>query len=160
LLPGYILSSQGDRMSMAHSVEGRFPFLDHRLAEFASRLPLRLKMNALQEKFLLKRCASGLVPPSILNRPKQPYRAPDASSFFGPASLDYANALLSPESIRNDCIFNPLAVEKLVAKARGGNITSTADNMAVTGILSTQLLIERFIHNFQPETSDAHCQHA
>jgi asparagine synthase (glutamine-hydrolysing) len=69
LLPGYILSSQGDRVAMAHSVEGRFPFLDHRVVEFAARLPPRLKMKALDEKHLLKRCASGLVPDSVRRRP-------------------------------------------------------------------------------------------
>ena len=50
LLPGYILSSQGDRMAMAHGIEGRFPFLDHRLAEFAGRIPPRWKMKGLCEE--------------------------------------------------------------------------------------------------------------
>ena len=49
LLPGYILSSQGDRPSMAHAVEGRFPFLDHRVVEFANRLPPGLKLRGLVE---------------------------------------------------------------------------------------------------------------
>jgi asparagine synthase (glutamine-hydrolysing) len=150
LLPGYILSSQGDRMAMAHSVEGRFPFLDHRLAEFASRLPPRLKMNALKEKFLLKRCAGRLIPPAVASRPKQPYRAPDSRSFFGGLRHDYVEELVSPDRIRNDGIFNPVAVQRLVEKARNGNVTSTGDNMAVVGVLSTQLLIDRFITHFEP----------
>ena len=62
LLPGYILSSQGDRMAMAHGVEGRFPFLDYRVVQFAARLPVRLKMSALREKYLLKRAAGDLIP--------------------------------------------------------------------------------------------------
>ena len=86
LLPGYILSSQGDRMAMANSVEGRFPFLDHRVVEFASRLPVSLKMKVLNEKYLLKRCAAGLIPSSVAKRPKQPYRAPEACSFLQPAA--------------------------------------------------------------------------
>jgi asparagine synthase (glutamine-hydrolysing) len=52
LLPGYILSSQGDRVAMAHAVEGRFPFLDYRVVEFASSLPPGLKMRGLEEKYL------------------------------------------------------------------------------------------------------------
>ena len=83
LLPGYILSSQGDRVAMANSIEGRFPFLDYRVAEFAATLPPRLKMMGLTEKYLLKRAARGIVPPSVLQRSKQPYRAPDAKSLFG-----------------------------------------------------------------------------
>lgn len=55
LLPGYILSSQGDRVALAHSVEARHPFLDYRLVEFAATLPPRLKMQALNEKYILKR---------------------------------------------------------------------------------------------------------
>jgi asparagine synthase (glutamine-hydrolysing) len=145
LLPGYILSSQGDRVAMAHSVEGRFPFLDHRVAEFASRLSPRLKMKVLNEKYLLKRCARPFVPQAILDRPKQPYRAPDARSFFCAGRQDYVDELLSAERIRRTGIFNAAAVEKLVQKARRGNIVGTADNMAVVGILSTQLLVEAFI---------------
>jgi len=55
LLPGYILSSQGDRMAMAHGVEGRFPFLDHRVVELAARIPPRMKLKGLREKHILRR---------------------------------------------------------------------------------------------------------
>ena len=82
LLPGYILASQGDRMLMANSVEGRFPFLDRDVVQFANGLPARHKLFGLEEKYLLKRAFADLVPDDILQRPKQPYRAPDASSFF------------------------------------------------------------------------------
>jgi asparagine synthase (glutamine-hydrolysing) len=150
LLPGYILSSQGDRVAMAHAVEGRFPFLDHRLVEFAARLPSRMKMKVLKEKYLLKRCAAGLVSPLVLQRHKQPYRAPDAQSFFHESGHDYVEELLSPERIRRDQVFHPAAVEKLVAKARRGNIEGVADNMAIVGILSTQILLDRFINCGSP----------
>ncbi|MEX0703624.1 MAG: asparagine synthase (glutamine-hydrolyzing) [Planctomycetales bacterium] len=149
LLPGYILSSQGDRMAMAHSVEGRFPFLDVRVAEFAAKLPPRLKMKGLDEKHLLKRIAREFVPESVLARPKQPYRAPDARSFFGtpeaPLSFDYVDELLSPERIRDAGLFQPPAVSRLVRKAREGKASSARDNMALVGILSTQLLVDRFV---------------
>ncbi len=147
LLPGYILSSQGDRVAMAHSVEGRFPFLDYRIVEFASRLPSRLKMNALKEKYLLKRCARHLVPPAVIGRPKQPYRAPDARSFFCAGGHEYVEELLSPDQIRRDGVFSPAAVQKLVAKAKSGNMGGVGDNMAIVGVLSTQLLIDRFINH-------------
>ncbi len=149
LLPGYILSSQGDRMAMAHSVEGRFPFLDHRLIEFAGRLPPRLRMKTLNEKYLLKRAAGHLVPESVSKRPKQPYRAPDARSLFDPqtrrARSDYADELLSPARLRNAGLFDASAVGKLVDKARGGQAIGARDNMALVGILSTQLLVHQFI---------------
>lgn len=150
LLPGYILSSQGDRVAMANAVEGRFPFLDHRVAEFAAKLPPRIKMRGLNEKDILKRVAADFVPDSIRQRPKQPYRAPDAKSFFGdatqPLQLDYVDELLSADRLSADGIFNPDAVGRLVHKARRGEIVGTKDNMALVGVLSTQLVIDQFIH--------------
>ena len=82
LLSGYLLCSQGDRMLMANSVEGRFPFLDHRVIEFANRLPPRMKMRGLNEKYLLKRAMAPYLPREIIDRRKQPYRAPDIPAFF------------------------------------------------------------------------------
>src|SRR5207253_10720149 len=70
LLPGYILSSQGDRVAMAHAVEGRFPFLDHRVVEFAARLPEELKLRGMREKHILRESAKSLLPRSSGNRTK------------------------------------------------------------------------------------------
>jgi asparagine synthase (glutamine-hydrolysing) len=145
LLPGYILSCQGDRMSMAHSVEGRHPFLDHRVVEFAAKLPSNVKMKVLDQKHLLKRAFDGLIPQSIVRRPKQPYRAPDGKCFFGAAAVDYAQELLSPDCIRKNGIFEPQAVTSLVTKFRNGRANSVKDNMAMIGVLSTQLLVHQFI---------------
>ena len=149
LLPGYILSSQGDRMAMANSVEGRFPFLDHRVVEFASRLPVSLKMKVLNEKYLLKRCAAGLIPSSVAKRPKQPYRAPEACSFLQPAARKYMEELLSPEQIRRDGIFDATAVAMLQDKFRKGAAIGIKDNMGLVGIVSTQLLMHQFINHFE-----------
>jgi asparagine synthase (glutamine-hydrolysing) len=153
LLPGYILSSQGDRMAMAHSVESRFPFLDHRVVEFASKLPTSLKMKVLNEKYLLKRCAKGLIPPSIANRHKQPYRAPEACSFFQPAARSYMDDLLSPGQIRRDGIFDAPAVMMLVNKFRKGAAIGVKDNMGLVGIISTQLLVHHFVNHFECRTA-------
>ena len=76
-LAGYLLSSQGDRMLMGNSVEGRFPFLDHRVAEVASRLPASVKLPCLREKDLMRAAVADLLPAGIAARPKLPYRAPD-----------------------------------------------------------------------------------
>jgi len=148
LLPGYILSSQGDRMAMAHSVEGRFPFLDHRVIRFAAQIPPNLRMKVLNEKYLLKRAVRSLVPPTVLNRPKQPYRAPDIASFFdtkrGRARFSYVEELLSADRIRAAGLFNPVAVQRLVEKAKKGLAIGVKDNMALVGVLSTQIMMDRF----------------
>jgi len=137
LLPGYILASQGDRMSMANAVEGRFPFLDHRLVEFAARIPTGMKLRGLDEKHILKRAARDLVPDTIARRPKQPYRAPESASFRDAAYVEAALRLRTG-------LFNPRAVDKLLAKARTGAMTGFRDNTAFVGILSTQLWHRHF----------------
>ena len=143
-LPGYILSTQGDRMAMAHGVEGRYPFLDHRVVEFAAKLPPRLKMKVLDEKYLLKQAADGLVPESIRLRHKQPYRAPDGRCFQGLTST-YLQDMLSPARLQGQGIFNPEMVLGLLKKFGDGRATSTKDDMALVGVLSTQVLVEKFL---------------
>ena len=149
LLPGYILSSQGDRVAMAHGVESRFPFLDPDLVQFASTLPPTLKMKALNEKYLLKQAARGLVPTAVWQRSKQPYRAPGASVFFS-AGAGYVDDLLTPSRLERDGIFDAGAVQRLVEKCRHRPQLGVADDMALVGIISTQLILHRFINHFTP----------
>jgi asparagine synthase (glutamine-hydrolysing) len=162
LMPGYILSSQGDRMAMAHGVEGRFPFLDSRVAQFAAALPLRLKMKVLNEKYILKQCARNLIPDSVRRRHKQPYRAPDGASFLGKQpGLEYVEELLGAAQIHANGIFKPRAVEHLFSKFRRGQAIGVKDNMALVGILSTQLVMLQFIQNleYRNETRVAQVHH-
>src|SRR3954471_8596466 len=144
LLPGYILSSQGDRMAMAHGVEGRFPFLDHRVVEFAARIPPRLKLKGLEEKYILRRALGPLLPESIARRPKQPYLAPDSESFFR-GNAPYVAELLSADAVRRSGHFDPAAVGKLLAKCAGAGPVGVGDNMAFVGVLSTQMLDSQFV---------------
>jgi asparagine synthase (glutamine-hydrolysing) len=145
LLPHYILSSQGDRVAMAHAVEGRFPFLDHRVVEFASRIPPRMKIRGLSEKHLLKKAMGRYLPAVVVDRPKQPYRAPEGESFFGPGAPDYVRELLSPAAIRRTGFFDAGSVDRLVSKCGSGIPLGFRDNMAIVGILSVQLLDQFFV---------------
>jgi asparagine synthase (glutamine-hydrolysing) len=149
-LSQYLLSSQGDRMAMANSVEGRYPFLDYRVVEFCNRLPSTLKMRGLREKRLLRRLADDLLPRDISQRRKRPYRAPIHRSFFGTHSPDYVRELLSPVAIKRSGLFSLGAVGQLVAKLDHGKPLGETDDMALAGILSTQLLHELFIERFRP----------
>jgi len=152
LLSGYLLSSQGDRMLMAHSVEGRFPFLDHEVVEFCNGLPPSYKLRVLDEKHLLKKCSRGLVPEGILTRPKQPYRAPDAQSFTGSGKGlgEQVREVLQPQALQEAGLFDEAGVARLLAKCEaqaGRGQFSNADNMAFIGILSTQLLWDQLVRN-------------
>jgi asparagine synthase (glutamine-hydrolysing) len=146
LLSGYLLNSQSDRVAMANSVEGRFPFLDHRVIEFANRLPPSLKIRGLVEKYLLKRAVGPMLPDRIATRTKQPYRAPDSQSFFTQrGAVDYVDDLLSADRLRQAGYFDPVAVGKLLNKCRAGRVIGFSDNMAFLGVLSTMLVDEFFV---------------
>ncbi len=139
-LSGYLLSSQGDRMGMANSVEGRFPFLDPRIVEYSISLPARYKMYGVREKAVLKKAMAGLLPPETIDRTKQPYRAPIRAVFFGSDSPAYVNEVMASGPLKEAGYFNPELVAGLRAKyERGGNVSET-EEMALTGILSVQLL--------------------
>lgn len=145
LLSGYLLSAQGDRMLMGHSVEGRFPFLDHRLIEFAARLPARMKLCGLKEKVILKRYARPLLPAAVAQRPKFPYRAPIAECLAGAAAPQWSRELLAREAVDRAGVFDGAKVERLVAKlAQSGAAPTEADNMALMAVATTQLLWRQF----------------
>jgi asparagine synthase (glutamine-hydrolysing) len=148
LLSGYLLSSQGDRMLMANSVEGRFPFLDREVVELANSLPSSYKLHVLDEKQVVKRAAADLVPDGILARKKQPYRAPDALSFVGPHAPEWVADLLSESSVAASGVFDARGAQQLYGKCvarQDGSPFSNADNMAMVGLLSTQWLHRHFI---------------
>jgi asparagine synthase (glutamine-hydrolysing) len=150
LLSSYLLSSQGDRVAMANSVEGRVPFLDHRVIEFANTLPDSYKLRGLREKIILRRAFRGLLPDELLQRPKQPYRAPDSQCFFlGEEPLDFVADLLSADRIRAAGYFDAAPVGRLLDKCRTGRVLGFSDNQAFVGIVSTMLLDEFFVRRAQ-----------
>lgn len=144
-LAGYLLSSQGDRVAMANSVELRVPFLDHRLIEFMGRIPAERKIVGLDGKHILKKAFENDLPKSIRNRPKQPFRAPISNPLLSNGISGYTAELLSEPSLKKGGIFDPSRVNQLFRKVRSQSQPSEMDHMAVAGILSTQILIDRFI---------------
>ncbi|MGA9533104.1 MAG: asparagine synthase (glutamine-hydrolyzing) [Anaerolineales bacterium] len=156
-LSPYLLSSQGDRASMAHSVEGRYPFLDHRLVEFCGRLPAEHKLLGLREKRLLKKLGAELVPASNWQRTKRPYRAPIQRTFFPEKGPDESvMELLSPHSVRQAGHFKPAAVNRLQTKASSGSHLSETEEMGLVGILSMQWIQRLFVeHQFSQPSEGA-----
>ena len=146
LMSNYLLSSQGDRMGMGNSIEGRYPFLDYRLIEYSAKLPPDFKMRGLTEKYLLKRMMKDKLPASIVKRNKQAYRAPIISAFFSKNSPEYVEDLLSESKIKEYSIFDPILVNNLKNKFKT-TLYSESDTMAITAILSTQLIYSQFISN-------------
>lgn len=145
LLEPYILSTQGDRMMMAHGVEGRPPFLDHRVAELAAALPTGSKLRGLREKDILRRWAAGVLPHALATRPKQPYRAPGVPAFFGRHAPAWVRALLEPAALQRSGLFDAGAVAGLVRRCAAGRATGERETQAMVAVLSTQLWHEAFL---------------
>ena len=143
LLAGYLLSSQGDRMSMAHGVEGRYPFLDPSIVEWALQLPPEWKLNGYDQKHILKDAFAATIPGAIADRPKRPYMAPDLIAFIRDGRpTERTMTYLSRESLIEAGIFDPRMVERLLFKyrRRGTQATGYRDNMLVSFILSAQMV--------------------
>lgn len=149
-MSNYLLSSQGDRIAMANSVELRVPFLDHRLIEFMARVPSRWKILGLEEKFLLRRMFRADLPRDVLSRPKQPYRAPISSSLKACAEMRVVEGLLSRSSLESVGLFDGPKVELLKRKLLSGHGTSQIEDMALAGIISTMMIHSHFMSAGSP----------
>ena len=147
LMSGYLLSSQGDRMLTKNSIEGRFPFLDHRLIEFANKIPPKYKMRAMNEKYLLKKAMQSHLPDQITHRSKQPYRAPDVNTSENNLTGQQFDEYFSAESIKSLGFFAPKKVALLLKKANSKKPLSTSESQALMGILSTQIIHKNFCTN-------------
>jgi len=138
---------------MSNSVEGRFPFLDHRVIEFANSIHPKYKMKVLNEKYLLKKAFQEYLPRDIIQRFKQPYRAPNIPAFFSGNIQDYVSELLSDETLKKYGYFDPGKTGRLINKIKKGRAIGNKDNMALVGILSTQAWHYHFIENYQAKFS-------
>jgi asparagine synthase (glutamine-hydrolysing) len=152
-LSSYLLAAQGDRVSLAHGVELRYPFLDPDVVELATRLPDRLKMLGLRDKLVVRRLASRTLPPEVWRRPKQPYRAPMASVLSATRSSPDIKALLSEEAVRRIGLLDPGATSRLLerAQAADGRAPGEREEMAMIGIVTVQLWGDRYLVGFGRE---------
>lgn len=148
-MSGYLLTTQGDRMMMGNSVEGRFPFLDHRVMEFAATIPPEYKINGLKEKYILKKSFEDYVPESVIQRVKQPYRAPIHRCFTGEDASELTRRMLSRETLSRYGYFNSEHVIKLIDRMKNlpAERIGERDDMTLAGIVSTQLLHHLFVEN-------------
>ena len=90
-----------------------------------------------------------LLPASIVQRKKQPYMAPDILSFFGDSTPEYIDYYLSDQKVKESGLFKPVAIQKLLAKCQKKSRQGFRENMAFVGILSSQIVYDRFVDNFQ-----------
>ena len=113
------LLARGDKMSMAASLEARVPLLDHKLVEFAARVPSNLKVHGMSRKYLLKEVARRWLPDAIIDRKKQGFPMP-MSLWFRDEARDWLHDLLAPDAIRRRGLFEPTYVAKLLDEHDSG----------------------------------------
>ena len=132
---------------MSHSVEGRFPFLDHELASFVATIPSRYLLRGLEEKHVLREAARDLLPPEIAGRRKRPYRAPDSVAFQCPEGADLVERALSKQMMEDAGCFSYASAQKLIERCRRAASPGLRADMGFVGMLSTQLIYMQFIHS-------------
>ncbi|MEE4354105.1 MAG: asparagine synthase (glutamine-hydrolyzing) [Desulfatiglans sp.] len=151
-LSNYLLSSQGDRVAMAHSIEIRLPYLDYRIIEFMGRVPSKFKIKGLNEKAILKKALQGVLPQDITNRPKHPYRAPIKQSLMNKNTFDYTQKVLSDKSIQDAGLFDVKKVGALLKRFERVANPGEVENMGLVGIFSSQVIYDKFIADFPVDT--------
>jgi asparagine synthase (glutamine-hydrolysing) len=155
-MSSYLLSSQGDRVALAHGVEVRYPYLDRDVAEFCFGLPTRLKLRGSFDKVVLRRLAARSLPPEIWRRPKKPYRAPMTTALFGKRLPDQFEDLLSNDAIARLGLIDPRPAGHLLAKARRqhGHMSGEREEMAVVGMVTLQSLGHAFLEELPRRTRE------
>lgn len=145
LLGGMLLSHKGDRVTMANSVEGRYPFLDEDVVALAARLHPRWKLRrGLREKYLLRKAAERILPADIAHRKKSMFRLPLAESFFA-TPPDFVRDLMSEEALKKTGYFDVAAVRRDSALYGTGAKLGTFASLGLTGVMATQLWHHLFI---------------
>jgi asparagine synthase (glutamine-hydrolysing) len=115
-MASHLLGPHGDRALMAHSIEGRYPFLDRRVQEFLATVPPSIKTRWRSEKYLLRRMMRGRLPKELVRRRKQPFLTPFGTQFVGDRVAERVREVLRPERLREFGYFDPAKVERLAAR--------------------------------------------
>ncbi|WP_394849109.1 asparagine synthase (glutamine-hydrolyzing) [Pendulispora brunnea] len=145
LLPGYLLSSQGDRMALANSVENRCPFLDPNVVELSAAVNLEFDDGS-DEKYLLRKAFEHALPAENLRKRKHPYRAPDSKAFVA-SRPDYLELLRSEHELAKNDLLDPRFCKLLVEKVFNAPAAeiSTKENQTFIFLLSIALQRHQFV---------------
>jgi asparagine synthase (glutamine-hydrolysing) len=129
-----------DRMTMAHSIEARPPLVDHKLVEFAATVPARIRLKGGTTKYLFKRAMRGILPDTIIDRPKHGFAVPIAHWFRGELA-GFARDLLLSDRCRQRGFFRPQYVERLLQLNQQGRDL----DLQLWTMLSFELWCQRFL---------------
>ena len=143
-LPNYILSNLGDRMEMAHSVEGRLPFLDHKVVEEVVKLPVAMKIRGMTEKHVLREAARPVITDGIYRRQKHPFLAPPATLQTEGALWELMQDTLRGDTLKRTGLYDHRKVVDILDRVPSmSNVERTSMDVPLTWITSLCLLQER-----------------
>lgn len=144
-LPNFILTFLSDRMEMAHSIEGRVPFLDHHVAEYAAGIPIHMKINGMREKHVLREATRDVLIEPVYDRMKHPFATPPAKIGENDAMLELFGDVFNSSLLDEQPIFDPTAVRALFRDLPGQTPEQrTGVDSLLNRILSLTLMHGRF----------------
>lgn len=144
-LPNYILTVLGDRMEMAHSIEGRVPFLDHHLAEIAQKLPIDLKIRNFNEKFVLREAAKDVLTKTLYERQKHPFLSAPSTSKKNKRLYDFMESTIRSNIIKRIPIFDEKKIlEFLDSRKSFDQEKQTSSETLTMKITSACIIAEKF----------------
>jgi asparagine synthase (glutamine-hydrolysing) len=150
-MPSYNLNFLGDRVEMAHSIEGRVPFLDHKLIEFAFSLPVSFKLRNGRGKYILRRALEERLP-SALQVKKRPFVAGSSETLGLDRNSDLSARYLNSRAIRETGLFNPQVLggmrRSLPYLPRGSRLLSLTETL-LTAVVSINAINEMFCDRFE-----------
>jgi len=142
-----------DRASMAVALEVRAPLLDHRVMEFAWRLPLTLKLNKDRGKLVVRKVLSRYVPEALFERPKTGFAVPIYRWLRGPLR-DWAESLLAEPRLKREGYLNPLPIRQVWKSLLAGRSEWAYGGELVWSVLMFQAWLEHAAHDAEPELCD------
>lgn len=144
-LVDHLISDHGDRMTYANSIEGRYPFLDKKIAEFSTKIPPDMKLRDFTEKYILKKVSKKYLPNEIIEREKFGFVAP-GSTYLLKRNVEYINDMLSYNTIKKGGYFNPDTVEYLKKQysEEGFRLNIPFDSDLLIVVLTFNIFKEKF----------------
>jgi asparagine synthase (glutamine-hydrolysing) len=144
-LPNFILTFLSDRMEMAHSIEGRVPFLDHHVAEYAAGIPIHMKISGMREKHVLREATRDVLIEPVYDRMKHPFTTPPAKVGENDAMLELFGDVFASSLLDEQPIFDPAAVRGLFRDLpRQTPEQRTGVDGLLNRVLSLTLMHQRF----------------
>jgi asparagine synthase (glutamine-hydrolysing) len=144
-LPNFVLTFLSDRMEMAHSIEGRVPFLDHHVAEYAARIPIHMKIKGMREKHVLREATRDVLIPPVYDRQKHPFTTPPPKVGENDAMFELLADVFASSLLDDQPLFDPAGVRAMFAALPEKSVEERTEfDGLLNRVLSLTLMHQRF----------------